>query len=103
MARRVPGKARRGEVQSQDQRQSEEWLSVHGGHDSSYAELLVLDADPVQAIRHLKKSRMVILNGEILDRDRLLQPLSTKLRLRASNEIESGRTSSQVVRTSVHS
>jgi hypothetical protein len=36
------------------------------------ADLLVLDADPVQDIGHLKKIGMVILNGQILDRDRLL-------------------------------
>ncbi len=38
------------------------------------ADLLVLDANPVEDISDLKKIRMVILNGEIIDRDRLLQP-----------------------------
>jgi hypothetical protein len=36
------------------------------------ADLLVLDENPVQDIGHLKKIRMVLLNGEALDRDRLL-------------------------------
>jgi len=40
------------------------------------ADLLVLDADPVEDVGHLKKIRMVVLNGKILDRDRLLHPAS---------------------------
>jgi imidazolonepropionase-like amidohydrolase len=36
------------------------------------ADLLVLDENPVNDIRNLKKIRMIILNGEILDREKLL-------------------------------
>jgi len=36
------------------------------------ADLLVLDEDPVKDVRSLKKIRMVILDGEILDREKLL-------------------------------
>lgn len=42
---------------------------VKPGYD---ADLLVLDADPTRDVGNLKKIRMVILDGEILDRDRLL-------------------------------
>lgn len=38
------------------------------------ADLLVLDANPVEDISHLKKIHSVILNGEMLDRNRLLIP-----------------------------
>jgi imidazolonepropionase-like amidohydrolase len=38
------------------------------------ADLLVLDANPVEDISHLKKIHRVVLNGEMLDRDRLLVP-----------------------------
>lgn len=38
------------------------------------ADLLVLDQNPVQDVGNLKKIHMVVLNGEILDRDRLLHP-----------------------------
>jgi len=50
------------------------WNNVGQVKAGYNADLLVLDEDPVQDIGHLKKIRMVILNGEILDRDRLLHP-----------------------------
>ena len=50
------------------------WSEVGQVKAGSNADLLVLDENPVQDIGHLKKIRMVILNGEILDRDRLLLP-----------------------------
>ena len=42
---------------------------VKAGYD---ADLLVLDENPVTDVLNLKKIRMVILNGEILNRDKLL-------------------------------
>ena len=36
------------------------------------ADVVVVDADPTADIRNLKKIRMVILNGEIVDRQALL-------------------------------
>lgn len=50
------------------------WSEVGQLKAGSNADLLVLDADPTQDVSHLKKIRMVLLNGEILDRERLLQP-----------------------------
>lgn len=50
------------------------WSEVGQVKAGYNADLLVLDADPVQDIGHLKKIHRIILNGEILDRDRLLQP-----------------------------
>ncbi|MES1211020.1 MAG: amidohydrolase family protein, partial [Acidobacteriota bacterium] len=50
------------------------WSEVGQLKAGSNADLLVLDADPTQDISHLKKIRMVLLNGEILDRERLLHP-----------------------------
>ena len=38
------------------------------------ADLLIVDADPAADIRNLKKIRMVILAGEIIDREALLKP-----------------------------
>ena len=49
------------------------WCQVGQVRAGYNADLLVLDADPTQDIGHLKKVRMVILNGEILDRDQLLR------------------------------
>ncbi len=43
---------------------------VAKGYD---ADLVVVDADPTVDIRNLKKIRMVVLNGEIVDRDALLK------------------------------
>ncbi|MFL5405989.1 MAG: hypothetical protein ACJ79O_09065, partial [Myxococcales bacterium] len=37
-------------------------------------DLLVLDQNPGQDVGNLKKNQMVVLNGESLDRDRLLHP-----------------------------
>ncbi len=48
------------------------WSNVGQVKAGYNADLLVLDENPVQDIGHLKKIRMVILNGEMLDRDRLL-------------------------------
>ncbi len=50
------------------------WKQVGQVQAGYNADLLVLDADPVQDLGHLKKISMVILNGEILDRDGLLHP-----------------------------
>jgi hypothetical protein len=50
------------------------WSQVGQIKPGSNADLLVLDENPVQDIGHLKKIRMIILNGEVLDRDRLLLP-----------------------------
>jgi hypothetical protein len=44
---------------------------VATGYD---ADLVVVDADPTVDIRNLKRIRMVIHNGEIVDRDALLKP-----------------------------
>jgi len=49
------------------------WNNVGQVKAGYNADLLVLDADPVQDIGNLKKIRTVILNGEVLDRDRLLK------------------------------
>jgi hypothetical protein len=49
------------------------WSNVGQVKAGYNADLLVLDADPVQDIGNLKKIRTVILNGEVLDRDRLLK------------------------------
>ena len=38
------------------------------------ADLLVVDADPAADIRNLKKIRMVVLGGRIVDRAALLKP-----------------------------
>ena len=48
------------------------WSQVGQVKAGYNADLLVLDENPVEDVGHLKKIRMVILNGEILDRDRLL-------------------------------
>jgi DNA-directed RNA polymerase subunit K/omega len=48
------------------------WSNVGQVKAGSYADLLVLDANPVEEIGNLKKIRLVILNGKILDRDRFL-------------------------------
>jgi imidazolonepropionase-like amidohydrolase len=48
------------------------WPDVGQVKPGANADLLVLDADPTQDVTNLKKIRMVILNGEVLDRDRLL-------------------------------
>ncbi len=49
------------------------WSTVGQVKAGYNADLLVLDADPVQDVGNLKKIRLVILNGEVLDRDRLLK------------------------------
>ena len=48
------------------------WNNVGQVKAGNNADLLVLDENPLRDISNLKKIRMVILNGEILDRDRLL-------------------------------
>jgi hypothetical protein len=48
------------------------WAKVGQVKAGYNADLLVLDENPVKDIRNLKKIRMVILNGEILDRGKLL-------------------------------
>ncbi|HKH44221.1 MAG TPA: amidohydrolase family protein [Thermoanaerobaculia bacterium] len=60
------------------------WSQVGQVKAGSNGDLLVLDENPVQEIRNLKKIRMVLLKGEILDRDRLL---STKAPSRQSSEV----------------
>lgn len=50
------------------------WSDVGQVKAGSNADLLVLDADPTQDVGNLKKIRMLLLNGEILDREKLLQP-----------------------------
>jgi hypothetical protein len=50
------------------------WSEVGQLKAGSNADLLLLDADPTQDVGNLKKIRMVLLNGEILDRERLLHP-----------------------------
>jgi hypothetical protein len=44
---------------------------VKAGYD---ADLVVVDADPTADVRNLKKIRMVLLGGEIVDREALLAP-----------------------------
>lgn len=48
------------------------WSNVGQVKAGYNADLLVLDENPAQEIGHLKKIRLVILNGKIVDRDRLL-------------------------------
>ena len=48
------------------------WTKVGQVKAGYNADLLVLDENPVKDPRNLKKIRMVILNGEILDREKLL-------------------------------
>jgi hypothetical protein len=48
------------------------WSDVGQVKPGYHADLLVLDENPVQEIGNLKKIRMVILNGKVLDRDRFL-------------------------------
>jgi hypothetical protein len=48
------------------------WQEVGQVKPGYNADLLVLDDDPAKDIANLKKIRLVILNGEVLDRDRLL-------------------------------
>lgn len=48
------------------------WCQVGQVRTGYNADLLLLDADPVQDIKNLKKIYRIILNGEILDRDRFL-------------------------------
>jgi hypothetical protein len=48
------------------------WSDVGQVKAGYHADLLVLDENPVQEIGNLKKIRMVILNGKVLDRDRFL-------------------------------
>ena len=43
---------------------------IKAGYD---ADVLVVDADPTADIRNLKKIRLVIHNGRIIDRDALLK------------------------------
>jgi hypothetical protein len=50
------------------------WSGVGQVKAGFNADLLVLDANPVEDISHLKKIHMVVLNGEMLDRNRLLVP-----------------------------
>jgi len=48
------------------------WRKVGEVKAGYNADLLVLDENPVKDVNNLKKIRMVILNGEILDREKLL-------------------------------
>jgi len=48
------------------------WKNVGQAKVGYNADLLVLDENPLEDIENLKKIHMVILNGEILDRDKLL-------------------------------
>jgi len=48
------------------------WTKVGQVKAGYNADLLVLDENPVKDVNNLKKIRMVILNGEILDREKLL-------------------------------
>jgi hypothetical protein len=48
------------------------WAKVGQVRAGYNADLLVLDANPLDDIRNLKKIHMVILNGEILSREKLL-------------------------------
>ncbi len=48
------------------------WAKVGQVKAGYNADLLVLDENPVKDVNNLKKIRMVILNGEILDREKLL-------------------------------
>jgi imidazolonepropionase-like amidohydrolase len=48
------------------------WKNVGQAKAGYNADLLVLDEDPVKDISNLKKISMVILNGKILNRDKLL-------------------------------
>jgi hypothetical protein len=48
------------------------WTRVGQVKTGYNADLLVLDEDPIKDVRNLKKIRMVILDGEILDREKLL-------------------------------
>jgi len=48
------------------------WSDIGQVKAGYHADLVVLDENPVQEIRNLKKIRMVILNGKVLDRDRFL-------------------------------
>jgi len=50
------------------------WSQVGQVKSGYNADLLVLDQNPVQDIGNLEKIHMVVLNGEILDRDALLHP-----------------------------
>jgi hypothetical protein len=50
------------------------WPTVGQVKAGSDADLLVLDENPVQDIAHLKKIHLLIQNGQILDRNRLLNP-----------------------------
>ena len=48
------------------------WKNVGQVKSGKNADLLVLDENPIRDVSNLKKIRMVILNGEILDRNKLL-------------------------------
>ena len=48
------------------------WKKVGQVKAGYNADLLVLNENPVKDISNLKKIRLVILNGEILDREKLL-------------------------------
>jgi imidazolonepropionase-like amidohydrolase len=48
------------------------WAKVGQVKAGYNADVLVLDANPLEDIRNLKKIRMVILDGRILDREGLL-------------------------------
>jgi hypothetical protein len=48
------------------------WRQVGQVKAGFNADLLVLDADPVQSVENLEKIRLVILEGKVLDRDKLL-------------------------------
>ena len=48
------------------------WENVGQVKSGKNADLLVLDENPIRDVSNLKKIRMVILNGEILDRNKLL-------------------------------
>jgi hypothetical protein len=48
------------------------WSEVGQVKAGCHADLLVLDENPAQEIGNLKKIRLVILNGKVLDRNRLL-------------------------------
>jgi hypothetical protein len=60
------------------------WNQVGQVRAGYNADLLVLDENPAQDVGHLKKIRMVLLNGEILDREGLLKRPATQITQPAS-------------------
>ena len=54
------------------------WKTVGQVKKGFGADLLIVDADPSKDIRNLKKIRMVILNGTIVDREAIKRPPASK-------------------------